>query len=123
MKKEDGKGSDIRERAFEYGCAVVSLHRRIYRSAADLRDISRQSVRAGSAIGAALEEADAGQSRADFKAKCGIALKEARESRYWLRILHRTCEKERPTIEKLGNEVTQIIAILTTIIKRTGSRP
>jgi len=121
LKKESGKGSDIRERAFEFGCAIVSLHRRIYRSAPDLRDLSRQTVRAGTAIGASLEEADAGQSRADFISKCSISLKEAREARYWLRILHRSCEPERPSIEKLGAEATEIIAILTTIIKKSKS--
>ena len=118
MKKDGGKGSDIRQRAFDYGCAIVSLHRRVYRNAPDLRDISRQSIRAGTAVGASLEEADAGQSHADFVSKCGIALKEARESRYWLRILHRECPDERVTIEKLGGEATEIIAILTTIVKK-----
>jgi four helix bundle protein len=121
LKKDGGKGSDIRERAFEYACAVVSLHRRIYRSSADLREISRQSVASGTAIGALLEEADAGHSKADFTAKTTIALKEARESRYWLRILHRHCESERMTIEKLGAEVTEIIAILTTIVRKSRS--
>ncbi|MGZ8710570.1 MAG: four helix bundle protein, partial [Thermoanaerobaculia bacterium] len=94
---------------------------RIYRASPDLREISRQSVRAGTAIGALLEEADAGHSKADFAAKVGISLKEARESRYWLRILHRHCEEERATIEKLGSEVTEIIAILTTIVKKSRS--
>jgi hypothetical protein len=51
--------------------------------------------------------------------KCTGSLKEARETRYWLRILHRTHEKERPTIEKLGKEATEIVAILTTIIRKT----
>jgi four helix bundle protein len=119
LKKDGGKGADIRERAFEFGCAMVSLHRRIYRSAPDLRDFSRQAVNAGTAVGAALEEADAGQSRADFVSKCTIALKEARESRYWLRILHRSHEPERKSIEKLGAEATEIIAILTTIVRKS----
>jgi four helix bundle protein len=66
-----------------------------------------------------LEEADAGHSRADFIAKCTIALKEARETRYWLRILHRVAERERPSIERLGKEATELIAILTTIIRKS----
>ena len=69
-------------------------------------------------MGALLEEADAAQSRADFVSKTNIALKEAREARYWLRILHRAVEKERDSITKLGNEATELIAILTTIVKR-----
>jgi four helix bundle protein len=119
LKKDGGSGSDLRERAFEFGCAVVALHRRVYRADADLRDVSRQCVPAGTAIGAMLEEADAGHSRADFIAKCTIALKEARETRYWLRILHRSCERERESIEHLGKEATELIAILTTIIRKS----
>ena len=69
-----------------------------------------------------LEEADAAHSRADFIAKCTTVLKEARESRYWLRILHRACERERRMIVKLGKEVTEIIAILTTIIRKSRAR-
>jgi four helix bundle protein len=122
LKKDGGRGSDLRERTFEFACAAVSVHRRVYRSDADLRDLSRQFVRAASAVGAMLEEADAGHSRADFISKCTTALKEAREARYWLRILHRVCERERPSIEKLGKEATEIVAILTTIIKRTRAK-
>ena len=88
----------------------------------DLRQLSRQTVSAGTAIGASLEEADAGQSRADFVSKCTISLKEARETRYWLRVLYRACKEERPSIEKLGIEATEIIAILTTIVKNAKSK-
>lgn len=101
---------------------MISLHRRLYRRNPDLRDLSRQTVSAGTAIGASLEEADAGQSRADFISKCSISLKEARETRYWLRILHRTLKDERRTIEKLGAEATEIIAVLTTIVKNARSK-
>ena len=69
-----------------------------------------------------LEEADAGHSRADFLSKCTGSLKEARETRYWLRILHRTHEPERPSIEQLGKEATEIVAILTTIIRKTRAK-
>ena len=119
MEDEEGKGAEIRKRTFEFGCAVVSLHRRIYRNAVDLRDLSRQTVNSGTAIAASLEEADAGKSRAYFISKCTISLKEAREVRNWLRVLYRSYKNERPSIEKLGKEATQIIAILTTIVKNT----
>ena len=119
MARENSAGADLRERSFEFACGIVSVHRRLYRSAPDLRDISRQTMRAGTAIGAGLEEADAAQSRADFISKCTIALKEARETRYWLRILHRVHAAERKSVAKLGSEATELIAILTTIVKRS----
>ena len=117
-----GRGSDLRERAFEFACAVMTVHRVVYRMAPDLRDAGRQAASAASSIGANLEEADAGQSRADFISKCNIALKEARESRYWLRILCRLFEPEQERFNELIAESTELIAILTTIVKKSRER-
>ena len=52
--------------------------------------LSRQLVRSGTSVGANAEEAVGGQSRADFISKLAIAYKEARETRYWIRLLHAT---------------------------------
>jgi four helix bundle protein len=120
---EDGRGSDLRARAFEFACAVLALHRIVYRRAPDLRDASRQASSAASSVGANLEEADAAQSRADFISKCNIALKEARESRYWLRILLRMFDDEKDRVTPLIKESTELIAILTTIVRKSRARP
>ena len=118
---ESGKGSELRERVFEFACAVLELHRLVYRREPSLRNASFQAANASSSIGANLEEADAAQSRADFISKCTIALKEARESRYWLRILNRILGGSR-RIPPLVNEATEIVAILTTIVRKTKER-
>jgi four helix bundle protein len=80
--------------------------------------MSRQLMRAATSIGANLEEADAGQSRADFISKCSIALKEAREALYWLRLLEAT-GKLRGAGEGLAAESDRIVAVLTTIVRKT----
>jgi four helix bundle protein len=92
---ESAKGADIRERTFEFACAVLQLHRFVYKREPSLRSTSGQAASAAGSIGANLEEADAAQSRADFISKCNIALKEARESRYWLRVLSRFIRSDR----------------------------
>jgi len=51
------------------------------------RTLSNQLLRSGTSVGANLEEYKGGQSRADFLSKVSILLKEARETRYWLRLL------------------------------------
>lgn len=117
---ESGKGADLRERAFEFAVRVLELHRFVYKAEPSLRNASAQASSAASSIGANLEEADAGQSRADFISKCNIALKEARESRYWLRILSRFVRADR--LAPLIAESTEIIAILTTIVKKSRER-
>lgn len=52
--------------------------------------LSKQLLRAGTAIGALIREAEFGQSRADFRSKMSIALKEANETVYWLNLLKDT---------------------------------
>ncbi|MBV9493228.1 MAG: four helix bundle protein [Acidobacteria bacterium] len=120
MKKETGQGADLRERTFEFACSVVEIHRELYRREPSLRDIGRQATSAATSIGANLEEADAAQSKADFISKCNIALKEARETRYWLRILIRVAKSER--VSQLIDEATELIAILTTIVRKSRER-
>jgi four helix bundle protein len=114
---ETSSGSGLRERAFEFACAVLDVHRFVYKRDPTLRSTSSQASSAAGSIGANLEEADAAQSRADFISKCNIALKEARESRYWLRVLARYVRSKR--IEVLISEATELIAILTTIVRKS----
>ena len=80
-------------------------------------DLASQLWRAGTSIGANVEEAQAAKSRADFRSKMSIASKEARESHYWLRLARDgqvlPSEKICPAIE----HIEKIIRILTSIVK------
>jgi four helix bundle protein len=117
---ESGKGANIRERAFEFACAVLQVHRVVYKEEPWLRSTSSQAASAAGSIGANLEEADAAQSRPDFISKCNIALKEARESRYWLRVMARSIGDA--GISGLIAESTEIIAVLTTIVRKSRDK-
>jgi four helix bundle protein len=73
--------------------------------------ISNQLLRAGTSIGANNSEATSAISKADYKAKSYIALKEARESLYWINLLHRNGyleEKEYKSIYVDANELVKI---------------
>ncbi len=69
-----------------------------------------------------MEEAQAAQSRADFISKYSIALKEARETRYWLRIMSESQLIDRPTIIPLLQESSELSRILGAIVSRTKRR-
>jgi four helix bundle protein len=112
------KGDDLRERAFRFACDVVALSDATSRHRNGARDLMRQLVRAGTSIGANLEEADAAQSKPDFVSKCTISLKEAREAHYWLRILKATGKAE---ADRLLGEANELIAILTTIVRKAST--
>ena len=84
------------------------------------RVIARQLLNAGGSVGANLEEASAAQSKPDFISKCSIAAKEARESRYWLRLLVACKLVDPKRLSPLVKEAGEIVAIITTIVKNAA---
>lgn len=110
---------NIQIRTFEFSCRIIKLHRYMVKQNRTNEALCRQLVRAGTSIGANLEEASAAQSRADFISKCSIALKEARETHYWLRLFKTTELISGDKISDLLKESDEIVAILTSIVKNT----
>ena len=86
-------------------------------------DLASQFWRSGTSIGANVEEAQAAQSRADFKSKMAIAAKEARESGYWLRLARDGGILAKEHSESLLQQVESIQKILTSIVKTTSENP
>ena len=86
---------DIKERTFEFALRIIKLCQHLDKKPGVPRTLSYQLLKAGTSVGANVEEAQAGQSRPDFISKNSIALKEARECHYWLRCLslRRSCPK------------------------------
>ena len=84
--------------------------------------ISKQLLRAGTSIGANVEEAQGGISNADFSAKLSIAYKEARETKYWLRILRDTDYLTPAQAESLINDADELCRLLFSAIKTSRPR-
>ena len=76
----------VQEKSFAFAVGIVKAGRRLQ---LDRKEwvLSKQLIRAGTSIGANIEEAIAAQSKKDFLSKMSIALKEARETHYWLRVI------------------------------------
>ena len=87
MEEVTGRAIDIPTRAFEFGVRIIRLCRHLDAKPGTSRTLSSQLLRSGTSIGANVEEGQAAQSKADFIAKYSIALKEARETAYRLRLL------------------------------------
>jgi four helix bundle protein len=109
---------DLPERTFEFARQVVALCLKLERTPGVSRTLARQLLRSGTSIGANVEEGQASQSRADFTSKYSIACKEARETHYWLRLLAASEINPEEKLKEITEEADQIIAILTTIIKK-----
>jgi four helix bundle protein len=114
-----GSSTDFRSRSFAFACDIVRLYRRLERSVP--LPLARQILRAGTSIGANLEEAKVAQSRRDLAAKFSIALKEARETSYWLRLVLATESAKPELVEPLLREAEQLVAILTSSVRRLRS--
>jgi four helix bundle protein len=120
--RRNSKEKDIKERGFSFACRIVKLYQFLARKKDGGEVLGRQVLRSGTSIGANLEEASAGHSKADFILKCNITLKEARETYYWLRLLMTTHIVPANRLTQLANESNELVAILTTIVKKSRSR-
>ena len=119
MKSENGRPPwDLRERTFEFARRIVKLCQTLDQAPGASRTLAHQLLRAGSSVGANVEEGHASQSRADFVSKYSIACKEARESHYWLRLLVAAEVTPADRLSPLIDEANQLVAILTTIVKK-----
>ena len=78
-------------------------------------------VRSGTSIGANIQEALNGQSRRDFLAKMNIALKEAGETQYWIRLFAATDILTETESESILHDCTELVKMLTSIVKTTSS--
>jgi four helix bundle protein len=109
-------GMDIRERAFAFSAMLLKFCRQLDHDDFAVRTLSRQLVRAGTSIGANLEEAQAAETRADFIHKNAIVLKEARETRYWLRLLLAGGFAANATTTELQKESEELMKVLGAIV-------
>ena len=118
----EGKSRDIKERTIRFSVNIVQLCQLMSEKPGVMRTLAGQLLHAGTSIGANVEEAQAGQSRADFVSKYSIALKEARETMYWLKLI-RECDNGVDNVCKtLLSEVDEISRIIATIIVNTKNR-
>jgi len=104
----------IAEKSFEFALHIIDLYRALLKQNEFV--LSKQVLKAGTSIGANVEEAIGGHSKKDFIAKMIIAHKECRETRYWLKLLKHS--KFVPfDYHAYSNEIDSIFNILTAIIK------
>ena len=108
------KESIVQKKSFDFSLKIISLYKKLQLEKEFI--ISNQLLRSGTSIGANGEEALAGQSKRDFIAKMSISSKEARETKYWLRLLKQS-ELTSIDVNSLILDIDELIRILTSIVK------
>ncbi len=110
------KKSIIKEKSFEFSLQIVKLYKILLNKKEFV--ISKQLLRSATSIGANVNEALAGESRADFAHKMSISSKEARETLYWLELLEKSQFIVFDYIKYI-QDCTELVKILTSIVKST----
>lgn len=108
----------ILDKTYNFAVKIVQLSQKLVQEKKEYV-LSKQILRSGTSIGANTEEAIGGFSKKDFIYKLNIAHKEARETKYWLRILKDTDYISSNEFNSLFDELEQILKILFTIIKKS----
>lgn len=109
----------VLQKSFDFALQIIDLYREMVAQREYV--LSRQMLRSGTSIGANVEEATAGQSRADFLSKMSIASKEARETRYWLRLIQASKIVHVDVATQLDS-ANELLRIFTAIVKTTGEQ-
>ena len=109
-------GNVIENKSFDFAVRIVNLHKHLSTEKKEFV-LSKQLLRSGTSIGANVSEAVRGQSKADFAAKMCIALKEANESHYWIRLLYKTDFITEQEFKSIENDIIELIKILSSICK------
>jgi four helix bundle protein len=109
------KESIIQEKTFAFALKIIVAYKEMVSQNEFV--ISKQRLKCGTSIGANTEEALAGVSKNDFANKFAIASKEARETKYWLRLIKFSKIVNLPNIDSLISDSDEIIRIITAIVK------
>ncbi|KAB3526646.1 four helix bundle protein [Alkaliphilus serpentinus] len=107
----------ISDKSFEFSIKIVKLCKRLYQDKEYV--VSHQLLKSGTSIGANIEEAQYAQSKKDFISKLSISLKEAAETRYWLRLLLETNSEYINELNDLLKECTDLIKLLAKAVKNS----
>lgn len=111
----------IEEKSFDFAVRIVNLKDYLINEQKEF-DLSRQILRSGTSIGANVSEAQQAQSQADFLSKINIALKEAAETKYWLKLLRATDKLTEKETESILSECVEIEKILYSIVRTTKAK-
>ena len=105
-------------KSFQFAVRIVKLCKHLQGTKKEYT-LSKQLLRSGTSIGANIAEAQQAQSRPDFISKLSIALKEAVETSYWLRLLQATDYLTQMEFQSIFSDCTELEKLLTAIIKTT----
>ena len=111
----------IQVKSYQFALRIVKLYKYLIEEKKEFV-LSKQILKSGTSVGANVEEAIGGQSKPDFIAKLQIALKESRETHYWLRLLIDSNYLDKKSGKSILNDCEELLKLLTTILKTSKTK-
>lgn len=111
----------IADKSFKFALRIIKLFQYLKHKKVE-RDLCLQLLNSGTSVGANIEEAVGGSSKKDFIHKLEIAYREARETRYWLRLLKESDLLDAKLALSLINDCEEILKILTAILNSSKGK-
>ena len=108
----------ILSKSHSFADRIVKMHRYLTSEKKEY-EMSKQILKSGTSIGANVSEAQQAQSKADFISKLSIALKEAKETEYWIERLFNGNYLTEKQYNSILVDSIELIKLLTSIIKTT----
>ena len=115
------KENTIMRKSFAFSVRIVNLQKYLTGQKKEYV-ISKQIYKSGTSIGANVHEAKYAQSTDDFISKNSIALKEASETEYWLELLYETEYLNKTESDSIAEDCSELVRLLTAIVKTTKDR-
>ena len=106
----------VETKSFDFAVRIIKFSKWLKAEKREF-EIAKQILRSGTSIGANIAEAQYAQSRKDFVSKMHIALKEAYETEYWLRLIAAAEIASSKEIDSLREQLKQILKMLISIVK------
>ena len=115
------KDNIVQQKSYEFALQIVRTYKHMVDDQKEYT-LFKQLLRSGTSIGANIEEGIGAQSRKDFIHKLSISYKEARETRYWLRLLNDSDYLDDERVKPLLEACEELLRILGSIIKTSKSK-
>ena len=106
----------VLQKSMDFAVRIVKLYKFLCAEKSEFV-LSKQLLRSGTSIGANLHEAQESISHKEFEAKIYIALKEARETEYWLNLLYETEYMDKNQYDSISSDCTNLLKLLVSIAK------
>ncbi len=111
---------EFRNRTKRFAASIIKLYVKLPKGRDETVVCGKQMLRSGTSVAAHTREASRARSDAEFMSKLGGGLQETDETQLWLELLREECGIDEALTKPLEAEADELIAIITTIIRKTG---